>query len=1305
MSDFQKECKKNKQNENQKLKVELYYYREDNNYDGWNVWMWGEDIGERQVDFSESSGENSYGRVAVLTIDDYNKLEKIGFIVRKSDENDEFSERESYKDRFLYAKDADENGKIKVYVIQGKEELQPKRKKIKVRMHYRRKRGDYKEWDIHAWMSNGYKADIAFNDKEDSYGKVAQFEVESEIADKLGFLIRRGGNNWEEKEANGKERYVNLRQYEDNGVVDIYVSEKKEEIFFERPIVVNFYYKRYDDDYKNWDIWVWEKYISKKDASGCAVDFYDDYKWYHNGNKIGKIATYVCGGIEDVKKIGFLVRKSEGEEWKDVDLELDRYITRDKILEAQRTGELNVYIAQNDLGIGFNKSDIDLSPKIVDATFLYPDSDGFKIDIELNDWVDIDGGNIDELKNKFRLMCEDGTVIPIRRVFWLKKNAHNKSRLFRIYLDNKVEANNTINPIDKRYNLSFEGFTSLPVSIKNLYEHQEFKKKYIYKFGVKYNASRTEFRVLAPFASELELCIYDSAVGGEPIEVINLEDANNGMWYLELNKDLKGKFYTYRAKVGDKIYESIDSYAKVLQENCERGVIVDPKENVESLGFKPKFSEYIFPIADELGVNRKTIKGENGEEKVITEFRIWAPAVDDLELCLYNEDIGGEPIESYRLNRSYGGTWCLRIDRDLKGKFYTYKSRLGTKVIESVDPCAKAAGVNCERGAIIDLKDTNPEGWENTPRPTFDNSVFPIISEINVRDYTINKNSGVDEKYRGKFKGLTIKGTKTEKGTSTCLDHIIEMGYTHVQIMPVADFGSVDESRSDAVGNWGYDNTHWFVLEGSYSTNPHDPVARIKEFKEMIQTFHENGVGVILDVVFNHTYRTQFSPFNVFAPDYFYRIKENGEYSKATGCSNEIASEKEMVRKYIVDAIKYWVKEFKVDGFRFDVMYLLDIDTMNEIRRAVNEVDERTNSVELRDNSSKIWLYGEGWGADTPPIVPLGSLASRDNAVDVPGIGYLDNRFANGVKGDFDKPDRGFALQGLGSKWKNKIMNCIMADNCEPDQLVNFVGSHDNRTLWDKIKISVMDLNRKTFKTFAKNMFKLAYSMMFARSGLSLVPEGDEFLRTKKCCANSYNAGDEINGINWERKEEYSEVVEYIKGLIRMKKGYKGFNIKSNREIREKINFFDRLPEGMQDHIIAYSIKDRDGNMVVINNGGWQKAEISIPKELGEDWFVILDDEKAGCEKIKKVKYNGVDVLAHSSKVLIDKKSLKEFRERKNANILKILTRRKNLQKFKDKELKSVSDKENQVNKVKVNNKIDVIPRENIERNVVGMTI
>ena len=593
-------------------------------------------------------------------------------------------------------------------------------------------------------------------------------------------------------------------------------------------------------------------------------------------------------------------------------------------------------------------------------------------------------------------------------------------------------------------------------------------------------------------------------------------------------------------------------------------------------------------------------------------FRIWSPPAEQVQLLFYKEGTGGESSAIHELKKDKDGTWLLNLPGNHKGKFYVFRVMINGKWLQEVpDPYAKAVGVNGKRAMVADLKETNPQGWEKDQSPAFKNKTDAIIYELHVRDASIHPSSGI--KHKGKFLGLTETGTKNAEGFSTGLDHIKELGVTHVHLLPVYDFYSVDESRLDQPQyNWGYDPLNYNVPEGSYSTNPHDGLTRIREFKQLVQTFHQNGIRVVMDVVYNHTMLTEDSYFNQLVPGYYYRHSKDGQFSNATACGNETASERYMMRKFMLESVWYWVKEYHVDGFRFDLMGVHDIETMNLI------------SKELHKMKPDILLYGEGWTAGASPL-PDTLRALKKYAYKLDRIAVFSDDIRDGIKGSvFEHEDKGFASGKPGMEESIKfgiVASCKhpQADYkkvnyskapyaAQPWNTVTYCECHDNHVLWDKLAISAKDATEAE----RKEMYKLALSIVLTSQGISFLHAGAEFVRSKKGVENSFQSPDSINAIDWSLKTKNKEVFEFVKALIKMRKEHPAFRMTDAKQISANIKFIERLPPG----IVAYTINGKAlnnswENIYVAFNGSGQDQQLSLPSGL---WRKVLNSSSESGE-------------------------------------------------------------------------------------------
>ena len=582
-----------------------------------------------------------------------------------------------------------------------------------------------------------------------------------------------------------------------------------------------------------------------------------------------------------------------------------------------------------------------------------------------------------------------------------------------------------------------------------------------------------------------------------------------------------------------------------------------------------EFNGYPTPVDENLWITY----GKNS-----TSFKLWSPNAEEVILRLFKKGNDVEAFDIYSLKKSTTGVWHIAVQGDLNGTYYTYQVKHNNKWLDETPGIyAKAVGVNGNRAMVINMESTNPIGWHNDRSPLLKQPNEAIIYELHVRDMTIHPQSG--SFYPGKYLGLTEKGTTGNNNVSTGIDHLKELGITHVHLLPTFDHYAIDETNLNTPQfNWGYDPNNYNVPEGSFSTDPFNAEVRIREFKQMIKAFHDNGIGVIMDVVYNHTGRTDTSNFNLEVPGYYYRHWVDGSYSDAAACGNETASERSMMHKFMIESITYWTKEYHIDGFRFDLMGIHDIETMNNVADAV-----------LKLNPDAL-LYGEGWTAGDSPL-PEEKRALKKHMQQLPKIAAFNDDLRDGLKGTvFDDQSLGFVS---GDKNKQESIkfgivgaiqhpdvnyNSINYSNTpwanEPWQSINYVSCHDNHTLFDKLKISRPDADVETLIA----MDKLANAIVLTSQGTPFLHAGAEMLRTKNGKHNSYNLPDSINQINWNWKIENQEVFKYYKNLIRLRKEHPAFYIANAKEVREKVKF-----QQTNDSLVSFII---DHNA---NNDNWQK--------------------------------------------------------------------------------------------------------------------
>lgn len=616
----------------------------------------------------------------------------------------------------------------------------------------------------------------------------------------------------------------------------------------------------------------------------------------------------------------------------------------------------------------------------------------------------------------------------------------------------------------------------------------------------------------------------------------------------------------------------------------------------------------------------------------MTRFKVWAPEAESVKLNLYKQGEGDNLIEQHIMKKSANGTYVFEKQGDCNGIYYTYTVVNHGEEQEAVDPYTKAAGVNGQRGMVINLAKTNPQGFELDGYRNPEHITDAIIYEGSVRDFTMDESSGVF--HNGKFLGLTEANTTNHFGEATALDYISGLGVTHVQILPAFDFETVDEKNQKAQYNWGYDPDNYNVPEGSYAVSPYDGAVRIQEMKQMVLALHSRGIGVIMDVVFNHTYRRDDSSLQKIVPGYYYRSDETG-YTDGSGCGNEVASDRPMVQKLVVDSLIYWAKEYHIDGFRFDLMGVLDIDTMNVIAERLKEI------------RPDIYLYGEGWNGG-PSSLAEEKRAFKASAKKMPGIGMFNDDICDTIKGSVFYDDHlGFVNGGthLENALRYGITGAVAHPQVdydaygskpwakEPGQSINYVSCHDNYTLWDKLSVSCPEASEEKKKA----MNRLCAAIVFTSQGVPFIQAGEEFLRSKPLpekkgfAENSYNMPDEVNSIKWDNIHEYPDMIAYYKGLMELRKAHPVFRMQSEAEMTQNLCFLSDTPE----NVVAYLLKgkgadDTPENILVIFNGNDEEILYNLPEGK---WKILVDDKTAGADG-KKIISEKADVEPLSALVL-----------------------------------------------------------------------
>lgn len=606
--------------------------------------------------------------------------------------------------------------------------------------------------------------------------------------------------------------------------------------------------------------------------------------------------------------------------------------------------------------------------------------------------------------------------------------------------------------------------------------------------------------------------------------------------------------------------------------------------------------------------------GEMIYSKVKTLFKLNAPTTVNLdgmtgattqidkkkqvEIHIYEDGQGGKAIKTIKMKASGENRWEATVKGDLKGKFYTFDIGKG----ETPGVFAKAVGVNGMRGAIVDMAETNPQGWENDQRPVIQSPADLVIYEMHWRDFSIDVSSGL--KNKGKFLALT---------EPKAIEHLKSLGVNAVHILPSFDYASVDETKLDTPQyNWGYDPKNYNVPEGSYSTDPYNPVTRIKEFKQMVQALHKAGIRVILDVVYNHTFNIDHSNFQLTYPDMYYRKTADGKYSDGSGCGNETASEKPLMREFMLESVKYWIDEYHIDGFRFDLMGVHDIETMQHIRAEVNKIDP------------SIYIYGEGWSAGSCAY-PVDKLAMKANAQQLNGIAAFSDDMRDALRGPFSDDHKGALLAGIPGEeesLKFGIVGGIAHPQVDmtkvnydkkpwtnnPTEQISYVSCHDDMCLVDRLKASIPSLTDKNIPEKERTaelirIDQLAQTAVFTSQGVPFILSGEEMLRDKKGVHNSYNSPDSINHLDWNNLQRYPQLFTYYKNLIQLRKNHPAFRLATGDKVRQHLEFLPAVnsKDVKQDCLVGFLLKDLQGidawkTIVVIYNFNKEAKEMAIPE-------------------------------------------------------------------------------------------------------------
>ncbi len=698
----------------------------------------------------------------------------------------------------------------------------------------------------------------------------------------------------------------------------------------------------------------------------------------------------------------------------------------------------------------------------------------------------------------------------------------------------------------------------------------------------------------------------------------------------EIDSDLSSAFTVAgksgEVKVSDVAYDGDFAYTIVLEEELDAAksytVTYDGTEYqivMPIVYSTAEFEEAYTYNGDDLGATWS---------KDATAFRVWAPTAEAAYVNLYESgtDKSDAPYEVLEMEPDANGTWVAQKSGDLNGVYYTYSVEIDGVKAEACDPYARTTGVNGKRAMVIDLDSTDPEGWENDKNPHAGESINDaVLYEVQMRDFSTSKESGIENV--GKYLSFTEKGTTTSSGIATGVDHLVDLGVTHVHLMPFYDFGSVNETYTfENLYNWGYDPVNFNVPEGSYSTDPYNGEVRVNEVKQMVAALHESGISVVMDVVYNHVYSANDFCINKLVPGYFSRINVDGSYSNGSGCGNDTATERSMVKKYIVDSVNYWADEYHIDGFRFDLVGLIDTETVNEIVATVHETHP------------DVIFYGEGWTLDTNLTKVGYDLATQPNSAKTPEFAYFNDTIRDGLKGNvFNTGEVGY-VSGAENQ-ESTMIDSFMGNVSwcgSPSQTVNYVACHDNLTLYDRIRVSRTDASEEDLI----RMNNLAASVYMLSEGVPFIMAGEEMLRSKPngdgtFNSNSYASGDEINSIRYESLDDPAtmQVYEYYKGLIAFRKAHAALRLTTAEDVAAAVT----PVEGLDKNVVGFDILgdaggDAADELFIVYNANNEETEVALPDGT---WNVYINGEKAGTEVIETISSGTVTVAPISAMVLV----------------------------------------------------------------------
>ena len=967
------------------------------------------------------------------------------------------------------------------------------------------------------------------------------------------------------------------------------------------PVVLKFHYSRKDGTYDDWDLYTWGSITG-------AAPFVEE-----NGEMVATVYAN-----SNTSSVGFIVRQG-GDSWKGKDPDGDRFVQSGYAdLGQVKSGTLHIYLTSG--------------------------SAEFTVKAE-NDVVKGEAAPVDyDITIKVHYYRQDGQYDPWEVHMWNGVESLDATRKFEL---EDIEYEGTVYGATATYYAdaddSWCGFiikkpdwTKDPDGDRKI-DISDVTSGTVHVYA-KTGSSLEDFIVdksEAEVGAKITSAVYDSITKVLTVTTaVPIEGSLSGIFTLEgpdgevvvsniTNVEGTSKYVIeYQGEI------STDAVYTVSYKGTPCVITVP---NVYSTEFFEK--EYTYE-GDDLGA---------AWSEKSTFFRLWAPNASAVSVNLYKSGIAGtkDLIQAVEMSKDVNGTWIATVEGDLNGVYYTYSVTRKGETVEAVDPYARTTGVNGDRAMIVDLDGTDPEGWENDTYVTRENYTDAVIWELHVRDFSIDESSGMENK--GKYLAFTERGT-TVPGTeiATGVDYMVNLGVNYVHLLPVYDINSVDEIKGGY--NWGYDPKNYNVPEGSYSTDPYNGAVRVTEFKQMVQSLHDAGIGVVMDVVYNHVADAGNFCFNKIVPGYFSRIHDNGSYQSNSGCGNDTATERSMVRKYIVDSVLYWAEEYHIDGFRWDLVGLIDYATINAVMEAVHAVNPN------------IMFYGEGWemctwATKSGYVQKMTTQANDDKVMGEAGVfAFFNDTMRNAIHGGvFVATDKGFTSGNMSSTTRMALTAGYMANSIwgssgnvdSPLQTINYASCHDNYTLFDNLTIDVMDATGCSAEAAfdqAADMNSLAAAYYITAQGVPFIHAGEEMLRSKPDSSqeigfnhNSYASGDEINGIKWDnlQNERIAASVEYYTGLLALRRAHPAMRLTTEADVTAAMG---KMETGNA-NVVAFLNNGAGLEDAIISIFNADAAAYTVTLPEGK-WSVCVDKTAAGTQALRVVE-GSVDVEGTSAMILL----------------------------------------------------------------------